>query len=252
MPNQAWVQRAPGRPYFITEDGTPWTPIGQNDAISWADWRGLLHRQDLPAIGGHLRWLATHGVTVLRFMLEYAETGEHFFERPDGNFNPVLIQAWDDLFDLAGNAGLRVLLTPLDTYFHWVRWDLHPFNVANVGTGTARVIWFEIARDNTPMRSIFKLIDYQPRAADKDYITTTAVANTYLPAGEHRFIMSWPVPKSVESLSRWNALDATRSTLVASACFCSVLGECWTSHLRADLPQPVKQCDARGHRNFEG
>jgi len=126
------------------------------------------------------------------------------------------------------------------------------FNVANVGTGTARVIWFEIARDNTPMRSIFKLIDYQPRAADKDYITTTAVANTYLPAGEHRFIMSWPVPKSVESLSRWNALDATRSTLVASACFCSVLGECWTSHLRADLPQPVKQCDARGHRNFEG
>lgn len=138
MPNQAWVQRAPGRPYFITEDGTPWTPIGQNDAISWADWRGLLHRQDLPAIGGHLRWLATHGVTVLRFMLEYAETGEHFFERPDGNFNPVLIQAWDDLFDLAGNAGLRVLLTPLDTYFHWVRWDLHPFNVANGGPCPAR------------------------------------------------------------------------------------------------------------------
>ena len=29
-----WVQRAPGAPYFITDDGAAWTPIGQNDAIS--------------------------------------------------------------------------------------------------------------------------------------------------------------------------------------------------------------------------
>jgi len=138
MPDQPWIQRAPGLPYFITEHGDPWTPIGQNDAIPWVDWSPLLHPQDLPAVAGHLAWLRTQGVTCLRFMLEYAESGGHFFEQPAGVFNPVLVQAWDDLFRLCGDAGLRLLLTPLDTYFHWVRWDLHPYNSANGGPCSAR------------------------------------------------------------------------------------------------------------------
>ena len=71
-------------------------------------------------------------------MLEYAETGEHFFEQPAGRFNPAMVQLWDDLFDLVEAAGLRILLTPLDTFFHWVRWDLHPYNAANGGPCTAR------------------------------------------------------------------------------------------------------------------
>ena len=29
-----WIQVAPGAPYFVTEGGEPWTPIGQNDAIT--------------------------------------------------------------------------------------------------------------------------------------------------------------------------------------------------------------------------
>ncbi len=66
-------------------------------------------------------------------MLEYAQTGEHFFEQPAGTFNPAMVQLWDDLFRLAAAAGLRVLLTPFDTYFHWVRWDLHPYNARNGG-----------------------------------------------------------------------------------------------------------------------
>ena len=138
MPDQPWIQCAPGLPYFVTEHGDPWTPIGQNDAIPWVDWNPLLHRQDLPAVAGHLAWLRTQGVTCLRFMLEYAESGGHFFEQSAGVFNPVLVQAWDDLFRLCGEAGLRLLLTPLDTYFHWVRWDLHPYNSANGGPCDAR------------------------------------------------------------------------------------------------------------------
>ena len=138
MPSLPWVQRAPGLPYFVTEDGAPWTPIGQNDGITWIEWRGLYGAGDLPAIERHLAWLRSSGVTCLRFMLEYAETGQHFFEQPAGTFNPALIQVWDDLFRLAGAAGLRILLTPLDTYFHWVKWELHPFNAANGGPCAAR------------------------------------------------------------------------------------------------------------------
>ncbi len=134
----AWIGCAPGAPYFVDEHGAPWTPIGQNDAISWVEFRGVLHQQDLGSVERHLARLRGSGVTCLRFMLEYAQTGEHFFEQPAGVFNPVMVQAWDDLFRLVEAAGLRVLLTPLDTYFHWVRWDLHPYNSANGGPCTAR------------------------------------------------------------------------------------------------------------------
>ena len=128
-----WIQRAPAAPYFIEQSGRAWTPIGQNDAISWPDLAGLHHRRDLPAVERHLAWLAAQGVTCLRLMLEYAETGEHFFEHPAGTFDPAMVALWDDLFRLVEAAGLRILLTPLDTYFQWVRWDMHPYNVANGG-----------------------------------------------------------------------------------------------------------------------
>lgn len=133
MPDLAWIERAPGLPYFVTDAGASWTPIGQNDAISWVEWRGLLDRRDLGAVERHLAYLRDSGVTCLRFMLEYAETGQHFFEQPAGIYNPVMIQLWDDLFRLVAAAGLRLLLTPLDTFFNWVRWDLHPYNAANGG-----------------------------------------------------------------------------------------------------------------------
>lgn len=128
-----WIERAPNAPYFVVDTGQSWTPIGQNDAVCWVEFAGLLNRRDLPAVARHLGWLADHGVTCLRLMLEYAEDGAHFFEKPAGTFNPVMVGLWDDMFRLAEQAGLRILLTPLDTYFHWVRWDQHPYNRANGG-----------------------------------------------------------------------------------------------------------------------
>ncbi len=133
-----WILRAPGAPYFITETGADWTPIGQNDAISWVEFQGLLHRRDLGVVRAHLAWLADHGVTCLRLMLEYSQTGEHYFEQPAGRFVPEMVQAWDDLFGLCEEAGLRVLLTPLDTFFHYVNWESHPYNAANGGPCPAR------------------------------------------------------------------------------------------------------------------
>jgi hypothetical protein len=37
----AWIEVAAGAPYFATETGEPWTPVGQNDAISWVELAGL-------------------------------------------------------------------------------------------------------------------------------------------------------------------------------------------------------------------
>ena len=126
-----WIQ-AQGS-YFVTESGEPWTPIGQNDAISWSDFSGLFRRRNLPAVDGHLRWLADHKVACLRLMLEYAQVRHRYFERPIGTFSPNMVRLWDDLFALCERHGIRILLTPFDTFLTWIHWRHHPYNLANGG-----------------------------------------------------------------------------------------------------------------------
>jgi hypothetical protein len=127
----AWIQTSGS--YFATEDGEPWTPVGQNDAISWPELNGLFRRADLLSIERHLEWLSSHGVTCLRLMLEYAQVRHRYIERPVGTFVPAMVRLWDDLFRLCEKYGLRILLTPFDTFWHWRHWKHHPYNHRNGG-----------------------------------------------------------------------------------------------------------------------
>ena len=133
-----WIVRAPQTPYFMSDDGQPWTPIGQNDAVTWPELAGLFARNDLASVRRHLRMLADHGVSVLRLMLEYAQDDAHYIEQPVGCWNPAMVQLWDDLFALCEAAGLRILLTPIDSFFTWNRWHAHPWNAANGGPCPSR------------------------------------------------------------------------------------------------------------------
>jgi hypothetical protein len=128
-----WIAVAPNAPYFVDEDGVPWHPIGQNDAISWPELEPLFRRRDAPAVERHLCWLRDHGVTCLRLMLEYAQVRHRYIEKPAGRFVPAMVQLWDDLFALCERVGLRILLTPLDTFWMWIHWRHHPWNRANGG-----------------------------------------------------------------------------------------------------------------------
>jgi hypothetical protein len=126
-----WVQVCGS--YFSTEDGRAWTPVGQNDSISWSDFNGLFRRRDIPAVERHLGWLSDHGVTCLRLMLEYAQVRHRYFERPLGTFSPNMVRLWDDLFALCEKYGMRILLTPFDTFWTWLHWRWHPYNRKNGG-----------------------------------------------------------------------------------------------------------------------
>src|SRR4051812_10487124 len=130
-----WIEVAPDAPYFVTDGGEDWTPIGQNDAVSWSEFSGLLGRRDLPAVSRHLRWLRDSGVTCLRLMLEHCEgaCGEFMLERPAGIFRPELVQLWDDLIALCEQERMYLLLTPFDTFFTWNNWASHPYNRVNGG-----------------------------------------------------------------------------------------------------------------------
>ena len=138
MPPLPWIVRAPGVPYFMAEDGAAWMPVGQNDAVNWPELDGLYGRRDLASAERYLRMLAGHGVTVLRLMLEYAEDDARYIEQPAGSWNPAMVELWDDLFALCQAAGLRILLTPIDSFFTWNRWAAHPWNAANGGPCPSR------------------------------------------------------------------------------------------------------------------
>ena len=131
----------PGLPYFLTESGQAWTPIGQNDAITWPELAGLFRQRDLPGVERHLRWLKDSGVTCLRLMLEYGQGEHRYLEKPAGRFVPNMVRLWDDLFDLLERVGLRVLLTPYDTFFLWIRWRHHPYNRRHGGPSACRKDW---------------------------------------------------------------------------------------------------------------
>ena len=131
-PPLPWVRLGPGKRYFETDDGEPFLIIGQNDALTWPELEGLIGRRDVPGVDRHLAWLADHGVTTLRVMLEYVGDGL-YLERSPGDFDSVTVQAVDDLIALCERNGLRLLLTPFDTFFTWVMWADHPYNQARGG-----------------------------------------------------------------------------------------------------------------------
>ena len=133
-----WVRLAPGRRYFETEAGEPYLVIGQNDALTWPELEGLLGRRDLPAVGRHLDYLRAHGVTTLRVMLEYVGDGLYLEEAP-GRYNETTVRAIDDLVALCADRGLRLLLTPFDTYFMWVLWGEHPYSAGRGGPCARRL-----------------------------------------------------------------------------------------------------------------
>ena len=129
----SWISVAEGAPYFVTDTGEAWTPIGQNDGIGWVDLEGLFRRRDIAAAEAYLADLVANGVTCLRLMLEHAQVRRRYLERPAGRFAPNMVTLWDDLFALCERLGLRILLTPFDTFWAWMHWRHHPYNSRNGG-----------------------------------------------------------------------------------------------------------------------
>jgi mannan endo-1,4-beta-mannosidase len=101
----AWIEARPGHPYFFTEHGEAWTPIGHNDSITWPELAGLFCRRDMDDVERRLRALKASGVNCLRLMLEYCQTEHRYIERPVGSFVPNMVRLWDDVFSLCERVG---------------------------------------------------------------------------------------------------------------------------------------------------
>jgi mannan endo-1,4-beta-mannosidase len=77
-------------------------------------------------------------VSVLRLMLEYTHREHRYLERPAGRFVPAMVRLWDDLLGICRRVGMRLLLTPFDTFFLWRRWRFHPYSRAQGGPCAGR------------------------------------------------------------------------------------------------------------------
>jgi hypothetical protein len=55
--------------------------------------------------------------------------------------------------------------------------------------------------------------------------------------------MRWPREGDADQLLAWDTVEQSRFNAVATACYCSVFDECWTSHMNGDVPQQVESCE---------
>jgi hypothetical protein len=127
QPTTGWVRCGGSAPYFETESGAPWAPVGHNEAITWPHLAPLYRRRDPEAVERHFADLAAHGVTCLRLMLDYNQGRHRHLESRCGHFSRAMVQLWDDLIALGERHGIRFLLTPFDTFFMARRWKTHPY-----------------------------------------------------------------------------------------------------------------------------
>jgi hypothetical protein len=140
-PYLPWIQTKKNRSYFFTESGESWTPIGQNDAITWPELNGLFLAKNVGTASEYFSMLAKNGVTCMRLMLEYCQVEHRYLENPVGRFQPNMVALWDDLFGLAATHGIRFILTPFDTFWMSRRWIHHPYNKRNGGPCPTKSRW---------------------------------------------------------------------------------------------------------------
>jgi hypothetical protein len=134
------------------------------------------------------------------------------------------------------------------------------FGVGNVGSGLARVVWFELRVDGKAMPDMRAAVlavlpdSKIPKGVPINVTTSQIAQRTLSPSAQQR-LFSWSRPDASETelLRAWEALNVARfKRITVEACYCSVFQECWTSNLNSDVPKPVPECSAAGRVSLQG
>jgi hypothetical protein len=185
--------------------------------------------------GGRHRWFdVAMAVAVL-----LVSTGSLYVALHTGHTMEALVHANERL--------VRAQSTPVLQYDHGNMSDdgipAMAFRLTNVGTGAARIMWFEVAPADARYSSIGQWV-ISTGASDAEF-TSSSINRIVLAANEERIMLTWPQPADEAGRSRWAQIDAARFETKVRACYCSVFDQCWQSNLDADIPEEVPTC----HRN---
>jgi hypothetical protein len=141
---------------------------------------------------------------------------------------------------------VRAQSTPILQYTHGNDVDGQPvlhFQVRNVGTGPARLAWARLEHGGRTYATWSGFALAALPAVDRLPLQNAPLAPSVLSAGEERPIMRWPREGDADQLRAWDTLERSRFNAVATACYCSVFDECWTSHMNGDVPRQVESCE---------
>jgi hypothetical protein len=126
---------------------------------------------------------------------------------------------------------------------------------SNGGVGPAKVHSFEVFYQGRPVRSGIDLLERccGLTGADKKTISEelprgfsySIADDTVIRQGEDNVVLLIRrTPKRPQIPDRF---DAALKDITFSACYCSILDECWISNLQTTLTRPVKACPAPAH-----
>ena len=125
-------------------------------------------------------------------------------------------------------------------------------DVENAGVGPAKIMTFEVSYNGKPVDGAIDLLRkccWLPPVGPRDAIggfEYGAVFNNVLRPGEH--IIAIQLRKDQSSATVYSQFAHEMTHMSFAICYCSVLGECWTSDLR-DLTQiPKESCPAAQHQ----
>lgn len=142
---------------------------------------------------------------------------------------------------------VRAQSTPILQYTHGNNDDgrqVLSFHVRNAGTGPARIAWISLAHGGKAYRNWTEFALDQVRGVPHLPLMSSPIAPAVLSTGEERMILRWERGGGPREIAAWDRIEKARFSDQATACYCSVFDECWTSHMNGDVPQQVESCEA--------
>ena len=126
--------------FFQHRDGRPFIPIGYNHNPDWQQFiESNPSREDYrPEVTDrYMAQLFESGVNVIRLMIETPPSGN--LEDPIGTFSPEHVRWIDNIFRAARKHHVKLIVTPWDTFWMNLRWEMTPYNPALGGLVQKRI-----------------------------------------------------------------------------------------------------------------
>jgi hypothetical protein len=122
--------------------------------------------------------------------------------------------------------------------------DMISLEIGNSGVGPARLRGVEVFYETDRVHNSIDLLKRCCRLAAGTPIQTitSGTRGRVLKAGDT--IQFMRLPKDNNNADLWKSFNAERFKVEVRACYCSVLGDCWTLVSTRTDPEPVRSCPA--------
>lgn len=120
--------------------------------------------------------------------------------------------------------------------------------IDNAGVGPAVIDWVQVEYDGHPAATPGALLHACCKTSKGrvDGFMYSTPSGRVLPAKETIKAYWFAQPQQPEQRALFDRFAAAQSKITASACYCSILDQCWITHFDNARPAPVKAC-SRGN-----